>query len=151
MLGCLCPLHPGTDPLGHRTFPPQNKFEVYGLGEYLHSDDTTFNDPYYEQCDDEDGRHRPGRRGDGLSFQRLLVGARAISCSARQRCIRKGPDGTDIIPTQTAFLQTGRLNLDYNMINRRLTPVLTAGIGYQYLEIDSEADLSRPRLLRFVV
>jgi opacity protein-like surface antigen len=42
-----------------------------------------------------------------------------------------------VIPEETAFLQTGRLNLDYNMINRRLTPVLTAGIGYQYFGTDN--------------
>ena len=24
-----------------------NKFEVYGLGEYLHQDNTTFSDPYF--------------------------------------------------------------------------------------------------------
>ena len=34
--------------------------------------------------------------------------------------------------------QTGRFNLDYNIINRRITPFVTAGIGYQYLEADLE-------------
>jgi opacity protein-like surface antigen len=28
------------------------------------------------------------------------------------------------------------VNVDYNIINRRLTPFVTAGIGYQYLETD---------------
>src|ERR1035438_8005078 len=33
-------------PLATEPFSRQNKFEVYGLGEYLHQDNTTFNDPF---------------------------------------------------------------------------------------------------------
>ena len=33
-------------------------------------------------------------------------------------------------------IHTGHFNIEYNMINRRISPILTAGIGYQYLETE---------------
>ena len=122
-------------PWATEPFPRANKFEVYGLGEYLHQDDTTFNDPYYGnvtmKMDDT------GLGGVGMAYHfNDFLSVRADFMFGEATIHTEGPDGMDIIPTQTAFLQTGRINLDYNMINRRLTPVLTAGIGYQYMEID---------------
>jgi opacity protein-like surface antigen len=124
-------------PWATEPFSRKNKLEVYGLGEYLHSDNTTYTGPYGEnvtmKIDDT------GLGGMGVAYHfsdffsvhgDFMFGQATLHALA--------PDGTEVSPSQTAFLQSGRVNLDYNMINRRLTPVLTAGIGYQYLEINSE-------------
>ena len=44
--------------------------------------------------------------------------------------------GGTIHESQDAFLQTGRSNVDHNIINRRITPFVTAGIGYQSMEME---------------
>ena len=123
-------------PLATEPFSRQNKFEVYGLGEYLHQDNTTFNDPYFGhvtmKLDDT------GLGGVGFAYHfNDFLSVHADFMFGEATIHTLAPDGSDVIPEETAFLQTGRLNLDYNMINRRLTPVLTAGIGYQYFEIDN--------------
>jgi opacity protein-like surface antigen len=122
-------------PLATEPFSRMNKLEVYGLGEYLHQDNTTFSDPYYGnitmKMDDT------GLGGVGVAYHfNDFFSVRADFMFGEATLHTQGPGGVDLIPAQTAFLQTGRLNLDYNMINRRITPVLTAGIGYQYLETD---------------
>ena len=123
-------------PWATEPFSRRNKFEVYGLGEYLHQDNTTFSDPYLGnvtmKMDDT------GLGGFGMAYHfNDFFSVRADFMFGEATLHTQAPDGTEVAPAQTAFLQTGRFNLDYNMINRRLTPVLTAGIGYQYLEIDN--------------
>ena len=124
-------------PLATEQFSRQNKFEIYGLGEYLHQDNTTFSDPNFGtvtmKMDDT------GLGGAGAAFHfNDFFSIHADFMFGEATVHTLAPDGSDVIPTETAFLQTGRFNLDYNMINRRLTPVLTAGIGYQYFQIDSQ-------------
>jgi opacity protein-like surface antigen len=135
-LGASVLCTPAQIPWATEFFSRQNKFEVYGLGEYLHQDNTTFNDAYLGnvtmKMDDT------GLGGFGLAYHFSdFFSVHADFMFGEATLHTQAPDGTDVIPPQTAFLQTGRFNLDYNMINRRLTPVLTAGIGYQYLEIDN--------------
>jgi opacity protein-like surface antigen len=141
LLGASVLCTQGQIPMAFEPFSRVNKLEVYGLGEYLHQDNTTFNDPYYGnvtmKMDDT------GMGGVGVAYHfNDFFSVRADFMFGEATLHTQGPDGMDIMPTQTAFLQTGRINLDYNMINRRLTPVLTAGIGYQYLEIDQSQSFS---------
>ncbi len=122
-------------PMATEPFSRVNKLEVYGLGEYLHQYNTTFSDGYFGnvtmKMDDT------GLGGVGVAYHFSdFFSVRANFMFGGATLHTLGPDGTEVAPSQSAFLQTGRLNLDYNMINRRLTPVLTAGIGYQYLQID---------------
>lgn len=124
-------------PWATEAFSRKNKIEVYGLGQYLHSEDTTFNGPYGEnvtmKIDDT------GLGGVGMAYHFSdFFSVHSDFMFGGATLHSQGPDGTEVAPSQSAYLQTGRVNLDYNMINRRLTPVLTAGIGYQFLEIDSE-------------
>ena len=124
-------------PWATEAFSRQNKFEAYGLGQYLHSENTTFTSSYGEnvtmKIDDT------GLGGVGMAYHfNDFLSIRSDFMFGGATLHTQGPDGTELAPAQSAFLQTGRVNLDYNMINRRLTPVLTAGIGYQYLEMESE-------------
>jgi opacity protein-like surface antigen len=128
-------------PLATEPFPRMNKVEVYGLGEYLHQDNTTFSDPYLGnvtmKMDDT------GLGGIGVAYHfNDFFSVRSDFMFGGATLHTQGPDGTEVAPTESAFLHTGRVNLDYNMINRRLTPVLTAGIGYQYLQIDQNQTYS---------
>jgi opacity protein-like surface antigen len=123
-------------PLATEPFSRMNKFEVYGLGEYLHQDNTSFSDPYLGnvtmKMDDT------GLGGVGVAYHfNDFFSLRSDFMFGEATLHTLGPNGTEVAPSQSAFLQSGRVNLDYNMINRRLTPVLTAGIGYQYLQIDN--------------
>jgi opacity protein-like surface antigen len=123
-----------TEPLSR-----QNKFEVYGLGQYLHSDDTKFPGGVTMKMDDT------GLGGAGFAYHfNDFLSLRADFMFGPATLHTVGSDGTELNPSESAFLQTGRFNLDYNMINRRLTPVLTAGIGYQYLEIDTDQSYAVP-------
>jgi len=130
-------------PWATEQFSRKEKFEVYGLGEYLHQDNTTFSDPNFGNVTMKMDDTGLGGMGVAYHFNDFLS-VRADFMFGEATLHTQGPDGTDVVPAQTAFLQTGRFNLDYNMINRRLTPVLTAGIGYQYLEIDSTETYSYP-------
>jgi opacity protein-like surface antigen len=123
-------------PLATEQFSRQNKFEVYGLGEYLHQNNTTFNDPYLGNVTMKMDDTGLGGFGGAYHFNDFLS-LRADFMFGQATIHTLAPDGSDVIPQETAFLQTGRLNLDYNVINRRLTPVLTAGVGYQYFEINN--------------
>jgi hypothetical protein len=124
-------------------FSRQNKFEVYGIGEYLHSFDTTFDDQYLGKVTMK--MEDTGLGGLGMAYHfNDFLSLRADFMFGPATLHTQGPDGTAVIPPENAFLQTGRLNLDYNIINRRLTPVLTAGIGYQYLEIENQVTYAVP-------
>ena len=130
-------------PLATEYFPRQNKFEVYGLGEYLHSLNTTFDDPSFGKVTMKVEDTGLGGLGMAYHFNDFLS-VRADFMFGPATIETKGPDGRDLIPSQDAFLQTGRLNLDYNIINRRITPIVTAGIGYQYMEINNSYTYSVP-------
>jgi opacity protein-like surface antigen len=130
-------------PLATEQFSRQNKFEVYGLGQYLHQLDTTFNDPYIGKVTMK--MEDTGLGGVGFAYHfNDFLSLRADFMFGPSTVHTTGPDGADVIPTESAFLQSGRVNLDYNMINRRLTPVLTAGIGYQYFQIDNSYSYNVP-------
>jgi opacity protein-like surface antigen len=120
-------------PMATEPFSRQNKFEVYGLGQYLHSYDTKFPGAVTMKMDDT------GLGGAGFAYHfNDFLSVRGDFMFGPATLHTVGSDGTELNPSESAFLQTGRFNLDYNMINRRLTPVLTAGIGYQYLQIDTD-------------
>jgi len=38
--------------------------------------------------------------------------------------------------SRSALISTGRFNLDWNLLRQRLTPFITAGLGYQYISVD---------------
>jgi opacity protein-like surface antigen len=128
-------------PMATEPFPRVNKFEVYGLGEYLHQDNTTFSDPYLGNVTMKMDDTGLGGIGTAYHFNDFFS-VRGDFMFGGATLHTLGPDGMEVAPTQSAFLQTGRINLDYNMINRRITPVLTAGIGYQYLQIDQSQTYS---------
>ena len=130
-------------PWATEPFSRQDKVEVYGLGQYLHSYDTTFPGAFGEtvtmKMDDT------GLGGIGFAYHfNDFLSIRSDLMFGPATLHTLGPDGTELSPSQSAFLQTGRFNLDYNMINRRLTPVLTAGIGYQYLQIETDQTYAVP-------
>jgi opacity protein-like surface antigen len=121
-----------TDPLSRRGVT-----EFYGIGQYLHSDDITFKGPFGDvrtKMDDS------GLGGFGIAFHfsdffsvhtDFMFGNATFSGNAPLE------SGVGTIGfKQDAFISTGRFNVDYNIINRRITPFVTAGIGYQYLETD---------------
>src|SRR5204862_1012013 len=121
-----------------QAFSRQGKTEVYGIGQYLHSDDINFNGPFgtvKTKMDDT------GLGGFGIAYHfndflsihgDFMFGNATFSGNFP---IANAP-GSSIFIKQDAFIQTGRFNIDYNIINRRLTPFVTAGIGYQYLETE---------------
>jgi opacity protein-like surface antigen len=114
----------------------QGRTEVYGIGQYLHSDDINFNGPFgtvKTKMDDT------GLGGFGIAYHftdfisvhgDFMFGGATFSANLP---LENG--GTTFV-SQDAFIQTGRFNVDYNIINRRLTPFVTAGIGYQYTETE---------------
>jgi opacity protein-like surface antigen len=133
LLPCLAQIPMATEPLSR-----VGKAEFYGIGQYLHSEDINFNGPFGDvkvRMDDT------GLGGFGFAFHfndffsvrtDFMFGGATFNAEVP---LRTG--GTAPI-RQDALLQTGRLNLDYNIINRRLTPFITAGLGYQYTETELE-------------
>jgi opacity protein-like surface antigen len=123
-------------PMAWEPFNRTARMEVYGIGQYLHSEDIGFNGPRGNvnvKMDDT------GLGGFGLAFhfnEFLAVHADFMFGDATFSGDMPTAAGGTIHESQDAFLQTGRFNLDYNIINRRLTPFVTAGIGYQYLETE---------------
>ncbi len=117
-------------------FERRGKTEIYGIGQYLHSEDFTFASP----VGDIKGKMADtGLGGFGIAYHfndylslrgDFMFGGATLSGDVPL----EGGGRTHI--EQDAFLQTGRLNLDYNIINRRFTPFVTAGIGYQYTETE---------------
>ena len=134
LLPCVAQIPMATEP-----YSRVGKSEVYGIGQYLHSGTINFNGPRGNvpvRMDDT------GLGGFGVAYHfndffsvhgDFMFGSATFNADAP---LRSG--GTATVK-QDAFIQTGRLNLDYNMINRRITPVLTAGIGYQYTETEFES------------
>jgi opacity protein-like surface antigen len=123
-------------------FSRQNKFEAYGIGQYLHQNDINYSGLYGQTVkvtmDDT------GLGGFGMAYHfndffsihgDFMFGPATFHADA--------PGGTPIPLGQDGFLQTGRVNFDYNIINRRLTPFITAGIGYQYLQVDQNTPYNR--------
>jgi opacity protein-like surface antigen len=110
--------------------------EVYGIGQYLHSDDINFDSPLggvKTKMDDT------GLGGFGVLFhfnEFFSFHADFMFGGATFHADAPVVGGGTIPISQDAFLQTGRFNIDYNIINRRLTPFVTAGLGYQYLETE---------------
>jgi opacity protein-like surface antigen len=123
-------------PMAWEFFDRTGKSEFYGIGQYLHSDDITFNGPrgpVKVKMDDT------GLGGFGMAYhfnQFLAVHADFMFGSATFSGDMPLAAGGTIHESQDAFLSTGRFNVDYNIINRRLTPFVTAGIGYQYMEME---------------
>ncbi len=124
-------------PMATEWFPRTGKVEVYGIGQYLHSDDITFDGPFGQdvkvKMDDT------GLGGFGIAWHfsdffsmhgDFMFGGATFSGDLPTET------GGTIHIKQDAFIQTGRFNIDYNIINRRITPFVTAGIGYQYLETE---------------
>ena len=118
-------------------FSRQGHTEVYGIGQYLHSDDIKFDGPFGKvpvKMDDT------GLGGFGVAFHfndYISIHGDFMFGNATFSGNFPGENsGQNTFVKQDAFIQTGRFNVDYNIINRRLTPFITAGIGYQYLETE---------------
>ncbi len=125
-------------PMATEAFDRVNKTEVYGIGQYLHSDDITFKSP---RGDVKTSMDDTGLGGFGVAYHfndflsihgDFMFGGATFNADLPTRT------GGTVGFKQDAFIQTGRLNVTYNIINRRLTPFVTAGIGYQYLETELE-------------
>ncbi len=136
-LGCVLPAV-AQIPMATEPFDRAAKTEVYGIGQYLHSDDVTFNGPAGKTTMKMDDT---GLGGFGVAYHfndfisihgDFMFGGATFGGNLPTAA------GGNINIKQDAFIQTGRFNVDYNIINRRLTPFLTAGIGYQYLETELE-------------
>jgi opacity protein-like surface antigen len=134
VVACLLPARAAI-PWATDEFSRQNRFEFYGAGQYLHQGDTEFSDPYYGtvklKLDDT------GLGGFGMAYHfndflslhsDFMLGPATFSASA--------PNFGSWSIGHDAFIQSGRFNVDWNMINRRLTPFITAGIGYQYMQVE---------------
>ena len=111
--------------------------EVYGIGQYLNSENINFNGPFGGSIDTK--MDDTGLGGFGIAFHFSdffsVHGDFMFGSATFSGTVPLETGGTTYV-SQGAFLQTGRFNLDYNMINRRLTPVITGGIGYQYIETE---------------
>jgi opacity protein-like surface antigen len=130
-------------PMATEPFDRVGKTEIYGIGQYLHSDDLKFNGPNGDvklKMDDT------GLGGFGVAFHfndfisihaDFMFGGATFSGDIPLENAANQPTGTFHV-NQDTFIQTGRFNVDYNIINRRITPFLTAGIGYQYIETELE-------------
>lgn len=131
-LGAFLLAAQGQIPWATEEFSRQNKFEVYGVGQYLHQDDAEYHGSLGTtklKLDDT------GLGGFGLAFHindYLAVHADFMLGPATFNVVEPGRAPYEL--GDDAFVQTGRFNVDYNIINRRLTPFITAGIGYQYLQ-----------------
>jgi opacity protein-like surface antigen len=137
-LGAALLSAPAQIPWATEYFSRQNKFEFYGTGEYLHQGDTTIPGPFGASTKltlDDTGL---GGFGAAYHFSDFFsVHADLMFGPATFKA--ETPTGQSVSLGENGFLQTGRINLDYNIINRRLTPFITAGIGYQYLQVEQNA------------
>ena len=123
-------------PYATQAFDRVGRTEIYGIGQYLHSDDIDFNGPYGRVKTKMDDT---GLGGFGIAYHFnnfLSIRGDFMFGNATFNADLPSTAGGTIAVKQDAFIQTGRFNVDYNMINRRLTPVLSAGLGYQYLETE---------------
>ncbi len=118
-------------------FQRQGKFDVYGVGQYLHQDSDAKFDSHYgtTRLKLED----TGLGGFGLAYHiNDFLAIRGDFLLGPATFTVKEPDFPPYQFGDNGFIQTGRFNLDYNIINRRITPFITAGIGYQYMQVDQE-------------
>jgi opacity protein-like surface antigen len=109
--------------------------EVYGIGQFLSSSDINATSPGGSNVKIK--MADTGLGGFGLAYHfsdHFSVRGDFMFGSATFEGNEPIQGGGTLNVKQNAFIQTGRLNLDYNIINRRITPFVTAGIGYQYLE-----------------
>jgi opacity protein-like surface antigen len=126
-------------PSAWEKFVREQKFEVYGIGQYLHSGDIKFSEP---SGDVKVKMEDTGLGGFGMNYHItdfISIRGDFMFGPATFKAESAGLNSTSLGGARDAILQTGRLNVDYNIINRRLTPFVTAGIGYQYLwaELDN--------------
>ncbi len=137
LAACAVPLH-AQIPLATEYFSRQNKVEVYGIGEYLHQEDVSFSGPNAFGAVNlklED----TGLGGVGLAYHFsdfFSVHADFLLGPATFRI--EDPNGNTFELGNDSYIQSGHFNIDYNIINRRITPFITAGIGYQYLYISQD-------------
>ena len=128
-------------PWATEDFSRQNKFEIYGIGQYLHQSDTRYPDPggtVKLKMDDT------GLGGVGFAYHFSDFFSFHSDFMFGPATFRFEYPGGDTTPFgENGFLQTGRFNLDYNIINRRLSPFITAGIGYQYQQVDQDTYYGR--------
>jgi opacity protein-like surface antigen len=123
-------------PMATEAFDRLGKTEIYGIGQYLHSEDINFNGPRGNvpvKMDDT------GLGGFGIAYHfnnYLAIHADFMFGGATFSGTVPLMAGGSAAFSQDAFIQTGRFNIDYNIINRRITPFITAGIGYQYTETE---------------
>ena len=137
LLSAALPTAHGQIPWATDYFPRQYRTEFYGIGQYLHQENATFPGPF-------DGSPNltlqdTGLGGFGIGFhfnEFFSIHGDFMLGPATLRAHTPGSPGYTF--GDNAFLQTGRFNIDYNIINRRLTPFLTAGIGWQYLQVEQD-------------
>ncbi len=124
-------------PWATEPFSRVGRGEVYGIAEYLHQGDTTYSSPSQLNGAVKLKLDDTGLGGFGAAFHfndffavhaDFLLGPATFHVEA--------PNGASSTYGEDSFIHSGRFNLDWNMINRRLSPFITAGIGYQYMEID---------------
>lgn len=133
-LGAFVVAARGQIPWATEEFSRQSKAEVYGIGQYLHQSDAKFSGPTgTTRLSLED----TGLGGVGVAFHFndfLAVHGDFMLGPATFKVTE--PNFPPYELGHDGYLQTGHFNLDYNIINRRLTPFITAGIGYQYWSVD---------------
>ncbi len=131
LLPCVAQIPMATEP-----FSRVGKSEVYGIGQYLSSSIINFNGP---QGNVPVRMDNTGLGGFGIAYHfndfLSVHGDFMFGGATFNADVPLALGGTAHVKND-AFLQTGRFNLDYNMINRRISPVLSAGIGYQYIETE---------------
>jgi opacity protein-like surface antigen len=134
-------------PNATEAFDRSHKSEIFGIGQYLHSEDIDMHSPIGNikvKMDDT------GLGGFGFayhfsqffSFETEFMFGNATFGATVPTTVGGAP-GPNLDIKKDAFIQTSRFNLTYNIINRRITPIITAGIGYQYL--DSEIESAPPQ------
>ncbi len=120
----------GQIPYATEEFSRQNKFDVYGTGQYLHQTDAEFSRTKLHLGD-------TGLGGVGMAFHfNDFLAVHGDFMLGPANFTVHQPDGTSYELGHDGLVQSGRFNIDYNIINRRLTPFITAGIGYQYMQVD---------------
>ena len=124
-------------PWATEPFSRQNKFEIYGVGQYLHQTDTEYPNPgggtVKLKLDDT------GLGGVGFAFHFSdFFSMHADFMFGPATFKFEYPGGVTQNFGDNGYITTGRFNLDYNIINRRLSPFITAGIGYQYQQVDQD-------------
>ena len=125
-------------PMATEGISRQGRMEFYGIGQYLNSEDIDFHGPLgtiKTKMDDT------GLGGFGVAYHfndffsvrgDFMFGGATFSGETIDG------NGGPFHFKEDTFIQTGRFNVDWNIINRRLTPFVTAGIGYQYTEAELE-------------